>query len=182
MSSFTEDWFWAAIQAAGLLITLSLILRQIQLQTATHTVQTLEAIHQRWNEEPMLRARHTVCQRYLSNQHSFDSIGQFIAEYMEELGIYLKLKAISPDSMWDTYSWYIEHYYCMFRDEISRDRKDSKEEHLYENFEALFQQLKAISAVKGAPDADRKTGEIQKFARDEVKRTSAFLELQRVVR
>lgn len=178
MKLLTEDWFWAAIQAGGLLITLVLILRQIRLQTSTHTVQTLEAIHQRWNEESMLRARYAVCDRYLKSEHSFDSIGQFITEYMEELGIYLKLQAITPDAMWDTYSWYIEHYYSMFKNDISKERIETKEQHLYESFESLFIQLKAISSKKGAPDANRTTEALRRFAEDEVRRTSSFLKLQ----
>lgn len=178
MKLLTEDWFWAAVQAGGLLTTLVLILRQIRLQTATHAVQTLEAIHHRWSEDSMLRARHAVCERYLRDEHCFDSIGQFITEYMEELGVYLKLKAVTPDTMWDAYSWYIEHYYSMFKSDISTERIETQEQHLYENFESLFLSLKLISQKKGAPDSNRTPLELRQFAEDEVRRTAAFLLLQ----
>ena len=172
------EWFWSMIQAIVVLVTLVFIYRQVRLQTATHVVQTLGAIHQRWAEDAMLRARHSVCSRYLAETFEFDGVSEYIAEFMEELGSYVKINAVPPDVMWDAQSWYIEHYYFMFKVGIDLVRKNYHDETLYSNTESLFSQMTAHSKLVGAPSVERGPNDLRRFAENEVQITAAFLNLQ----
>ena len=194
-----SEWFWAMVQAVVVLITLPLIYRQItiqteqvriqtdqvrvqsdqvRLQTATHIVQTLGAIHQRWTEDAMLRARHSVCARYIANSLTFDGVSEYIAEYMEELGGYVQMNAVPRDVMWGAQSWYLEHYYWMFKDGIVAIRQSYHDETLYSNTEALFNDMRAQSKAQGAPSAERGPADLRRFAENEVLLAAAFLNLQ----
>lgn len=178
MEVLAKEWFWAMIQAVGVLMTLALIYRQMRLQTASHVVQTLGAIHHRWSEDAMLRARHTVCKRYIEGDVTFDSVSDYVGEFMEELGTYVKINAVPPDVMWDAQSWYVEHYYCMFKAGIEQTRQANHEDTLYQDFQDLFAILKNQSKRKGAPSVDRGPADLRLFAEDELRVTTAFLQLQ----
>ena len=179
MDFLAKDLFWTMIQAVGVLMTLALIYRQMRLQTASHVVQTLGAIHQRWSEDAMLRARNTVCKRYIEGDVTFDSVSNYIAEFMEELGTYVKINAVPSEVMWDAQSWYVEHYYCMFKSGIEQTRQTNHEDTLYKDFQDLFGTLKEQSKKKGAPSVDRGPADLRLFAEDELRVTAAFLQLQR---
>ena len=187
-----NEWIWAMIQAIVVLITLPLIYRQVRiqteqvkvqsdqvrLQTATHVVQTLGAIHSRWTEDAMLRARHSVCSRYLAKTLTFDGVSEYIAEYMEELGGYVQMRAVPQEVMWGAQSWYLEHYYCMFKDGIRAMRQSYHDETLYSNTERLFNDMRSHSKAEGAPSAERGPDDLRRFAESEVLVAAAFLNLQ----
>ena len=173
----TSGWFWAMIQAFVVLGTLCLIYYQVRLQTATHVVQTLAAIHQRWHEESMLRARHLVCSRYLEGDTQFDSVSEYIAEFMEELGGYVKLHAVPVDVMWDAQSWYLEHYYAMFKNGISLVRQEYHDVTLYSNMQTLSDQMSRHSEKQKAPSATRGERDLCRFAKSEIQLADAFLKL-----
>jgi hypothetical protein len=173
----TSDWFWVMVQAIVVFVTLALIYRQVKLQTATHVVQTLAAMHQRWSEDSMLRARYSVCARYLAGDKAFDGISEYIAEFMEELGGYVKMGAVPVGVMWDAQSWYLEHYYPMFKAGIESTRQTYHDVTLYSNMESLFLQMSKHSAEKNAPNPERGEGDLRRFAQSEVQVASAFLNL-----
>jgi len=165
------------IQALIVFVTLGMIYYQVRLQTATHVVQTLAAMHQRWSEESMLRARYLVCSRYLAGDKSFDGISEYIAEFMEELGGYVKMKAVPVDVMWDAQSWYLEHYYPLFKSGIESTRQIYHDVTLYSNMESLFIQMSKHSGEKNAPNPERGERDLQRFAESEVQMAAAFLNL-----
>ena len=180
MQLFAEEWFWAMIQAIAIIITLAFIYAQIRIQTSSHVVQTLQAIHARWTEEPMRRARFTVCSRYLDNKFVFEGEGEYIAEFLEELGGYLKINAVSPDVMWDAESWSIEHYYCMLKSGIENSRLTFHDEKLYENTELLFHAMAEHSKRRVATSSQRGDGDLRRFSEYEVQVTRPFLAHQEV--
>src|SRR5688572_9877878 len=98
------EWFWQMVQAIGVIFTLALIYTQIRVQTSSHVVQTLGAIHVRWTEKAMLRARLRVCEGYLAKESEFDGVSEYIAEYLEELGGYIMMKAVPAEVMWEAHS------------------------------------------------------------------------------
>ena len=83
-------------------------------------------------------ARFKVCSSYLNGNFEFEGEPEYIAEFLEELGGYLKIKAVTRDAMWDAQSWNIEHYYCMFKLGIEASRLTFHDDNLYENTELLF--------------------------------------------
>lgn len=125
-------------------------------------------------------ARLKVCTDYASNSFSFEGVAAYIAEYMEELGVYLKIGAVSPAVMWESQSWYIEHYYIMFAEGITQDRKHYHDDQLYVNFENLYKEMILISKKKGCPATSRGDEDLRKFVEDEMQQTHAFIGLQEV--
>lgn len=172
------EWFWALVQAVGLIVTLLLIYVQIRVQTASHVIQALSAVHARWTEEPMLRARLQVCSNYLSGDMKFDGVAEYIAELIEELGSYVHIKAVPADVLWDANSWYIEHYYCMFKAGVESVRQSFHDETLYTRAELLFEVMARHSRKRGALSLLRGEEDLRRFALSEVQLAGAFLHLQ----
>jgi len=125
----------------------------------------------------MMKARLHVCSNYLANQSEFDGVSEYIAEFIEELGGYVRIGAVSDDVMWEAHSWYVEHYYCMFRGGIDELRKLYHDDTLYQKTDELFRSLAAVSKSKQAPGSDRGELDLRRFAENEVKVAKAFLDL-----
>ncbi len=173
-----QDWFWAMMQFFVIAATLILIYFQVKIQTAAHVVQGLNTIHSRWNSESMLRARHKVCSDWLIGKRNFDGVDEYVAEFMEELGIYLQMKAVPDSAMWEAQSWYVEHYFCMFKEGIKNVRSLHKDENLYIQFEGLYKRMNEVNRKKRSPAFEREESELKRFAESEVQLTKAFLHLQ----
>jgi hypothetical protein len=173
-----EDWFWTMMQFFVVAATLILIYIQVKIQTAAHVVQALSTIHNRWNSETMLRARLKVCSDWIAGKKEFDGVDQYIAEFIEELGIYVQTGAIPANAMWEAQSWYIDHYYCMFKDGIEHVRKDYKDINLYSQFESLYKKMEEISRRNNSPAFIREGEELKRFADNEIQLSKAFLQLR----
>lgn len=106
------------VQAVAVVLSIGLIFRQVKIQASAQIVQMRSEIQARWNQESMLRARLAACSDYLSGQYQFDGASEHVAEFIEELAAYMNSGAISSRNIWEVQSWYIEHYYAMFRDGI----------------------------------------------------------------
>lgn len=178
MDVLQQEWFWAMMQFFVIAATLILIYLQVKVQTAAHVVQGLNTMHSRWNSESMLRARHKVCSDWLIGKRDFDGVDEYVAEFMEELGIYLQMKAIPDSAMWEAQSWYIEHYYCMFKDGIEHIRNRYHDANLYIQFEGLYKRMNDVNRRKNSPAFKREDAELKRFAESEVQLTRAFLHLQ----
>ena len=178
---WTNDgsWLWALIQALAVVVSLFFISRQIRIQTATHVVQSLSTINARWNSDTMIRARFDVCSRCASKRFEFDGVADYVAEFLEELGMYLKIRAVSPEQMWQAQSWYIEHYYWMFKEGIEQVRSEHKDESLYTGFESLFATMTLISKRHRAPTFRRSPEDLLAFAKSELSLAGAFLSLRK---
>lgn len=74
----------------------------------------------------------------MNNNFTFEGVAAYIAEYMEELGVYVRIGAVSPTVMWESQSWYIEYYYAMCAKGIARERQHYHDDQLYVNFESLY--------------------------------------------
>ena len=176
--NLTEEWFWAMMQFFVVAITLFFIYKQVKVQAATHIVQTLNTICNRWNSESMMRARYKVCSDWVNGEHKFDGVDEYVAEFMEELSAYLKIEAVPPKTLWGVQSWNIEHYYCMFRDGIIKMREENKEVTLYQGFEKLYEAMQEVSRDMQVPNFERKKLELDRFAKTELVLTKEFLSLQ----
>lgn len=171
-----SEWFWAFLQFIVVVATLWLIWKQVKIQTATHIVQTVCTVQERWHSEYMQRVRLNVCTRWKNNNREFDGACEQIAEFIEELGTFLKTKAIPNNVMWDVQSWNIECYWAMFKDGIAKLRKDGKDETLYTEFEKLFNAMSEISKKEGA--TPKNTEDINEFIEREIRSTGACLNIR----
>jgi hypothetical protein len=173
-----SEWFWAFMQFLAVAFTLVLIYLQVRVQTASHVVQSLSTIHSRWNSESMLRARRHVCSNWINSHRDFDGVAQYVAESMEELGIYLRIRAVPDREMWEAQSWYVEHYYWMFKTGIEQYRQTYKDENLYLQFQKLFARMNEMSRKQHSPHFPRDEQELAAFAKAELAVADAILKLK----
>ncbi len=171
-------WFWTFMQFVTVTVTLMLIYRQVRVQTASHIVQALTAIYNRWNSEPMLRARQKVCQQWLAQKRDFDGVAEYVAEFMEELGIYLRTRAEPAREMWEAQSWYVEHYYWMFKPGIEGVRQRYKDQNLYPQFEMLLERMNELNRKHLSPAFQRGEQELNAFAESEIAVADAIIRLR----
>jgi hypothetical protein len=178
-----SEWLWAFWQfiAVGLqfivvAITLWFIAKQVKIQTDSHVVQSVCALQERWHSEYMQRVRLDVCTRWKKNNQDFDGACEQIAEFIEELGMFLKIKAIPEDVMWDFQSWNIECYWAMFKDGIIKLRTDCKDDTLYEDFEKMFNVMSEINKREGVNP--KNTKDINEFIEREIRSTRACLNIR----
>jgi hypothetical protein len=140
-----SEWFWAFGQFVVVAITLYLIQRQVRLQTKqteieakSHVVEAVCTIQERWNSEIMQRVRNEVCNQWKRGSREFDGACEHIANFFEELGTFVKIKAIPEDTTWDVQSWNVEYYWNIFQKGILKEREECKED-VFCEFEQLFQ-------------------------------------------
>ncbi len=178
-----SEWFWAFGQFIIVALTLIFIARQVQLQTKqteiesmSHVVEAVCTIQERWHSETMQRVRYEVCNQWAKGYREFDGACEHIANFFEELGAFVKIKAIPADMMWDVQSWNIEYYWCIFKSGIEKVREECKEP-VFCEFEQLFFEMRKISDKKAAPPVDEAS--INEFLKRETRMTKACLELRK---
>jgi len=147
----TEDWFWSMANFLLLLATAGFVYRQVKLQWDDHLLATLKDLDDRWVSKSLMLARKKYCERWLADDHNPDPIGEFIAEFFELLAIYEKTHTIPIEIIWDTFSFYIEHYYLMLQVELRTIRISRRDPSLYEGFERLYNLVHKKSKEKYAP-------------------------------
>ena len=67
-----SEWLWAFGQFVVVAITLFFIARQVKIQTASHIVQSVCTIQERWHSDAMQRVRFDVCNRWNKDRKKFD--------------------------------------------------------------------------------------------------------------
>lgn len=183
-----SDWFWtfgqfvfALVQVLVVPITLFFIWRQVKLQTEqtaieakSHILQSVCTIQDYWISETMQRARHDVCNRWKDGTSDFDGACDHIANFFEELGTFAKIKAIPNETIWDVWSWDVEHYWHMFEEGILKVRKEYNE-CVFCEFEELYKTMRTLSKGRGLEPVDEPC--IKKFIKREIKMTTACLDL-----
>jgi hypothetical protein len=176
---FFTEWFWAMAQFLLVGISFYYIYKQLRLQSKAHIITAIDIIYNHWSSEVMLRARHQVCQRWLDGENNFDSVAEYIAEYFEELGIYMQAKVLSRKEMWDVQSWNIEYYYSMFKEHIETLRIKLNDPTTYREFERLAHQMSIESKKQGAPShLPKPLEDIKEHSLREVQRANTFLQLK----
>lgn len=177
-TNLKEEWFWAMMQCFIVGLTLILIYFQVRIQTTTHFITTLTAIDHRWNSESMLLARHRACSDWLDNKREFDGVARYVAEFMEELSIYSEMNAVPDKTMWDVQSWNVEHYYCLFKNNIIEVREYGRDDSLYTGFQHLYERMNIVSKKMKIDVFERTDDELKYFAEKEVLLTKSILQLQ----
>jgi hypothetical protein len=169
------------MQVVAIFSTLGFIYIQVRLQTASHVVSTINIINNRWESEVALKARYMACESYLAGNREFKAVDQKVAELLEEIGVIVHIKAVPKKIIWETHSWYIEHYYPMFEIGIQQYRKKYGDKHLYSEFEWLHLELKKVSRKKGLPEIERNGKEVEMFEEGELETIQTQLSLTRLI-
>ncbi len=177
LAFFTQEtvWMWDVVNGIVIPITLIAILWTLWLQRASHVVATLDSVYARWNSEPMLRARRRVCSSWIDGKFNFEGDAEAVAELIEDLGNYAHARAIPGKTLWNGYSWYVEHYWVIFREGIYKIREDYGDSSIYERFESLLVTFIESSDRRGlGACADKSDDVIRRFCEGEIRLTNSL--------
>jgi len=114
----------------------------------------------------------------LDGKREFDGVAEYVAEFIEELGIYLRIRAVPAREMWEAQSWYIEHYYWMFKPGIEQVRQCYKDQNLYTQFETLFECMNDLNRKRLSPAFQRGEQQLNAFAESEIALADAIIRLK----
>jgi hypothetical protein len=168
LGNLQNEWFWLMSQTIVFTLTLMFIGRQIRIDGNSHLVNSIKILNDTWNDETLLKARRTVCQRYISGESNMDRIAAKVGNHFEEIGIYYRRKALPLEIIWEMYSYTIEHYWLILENAIIKRRKEDRDDTYFENFEKLYQKLLSYNSKKGADAHKKVDDEVKKFIKIEL--------------
>ena len=174
--------FWGFMNTLILLGSIYVIYEQLRIQSQSNVVQTLNSISDKWETEQMMQARNNICRNWLrinsdtSENMEIDSFSEFFSDrnaqkvtlYMEHIGLFYKIGAVTREDIWEIKSWEIENYYCIFQKYIEAERTMSNDKSFYTNFENLYKRMQAENKRRGTPFGPRTTKELKEFCLGEI--------------
>ena len=167
-------WFWTMLQAIVVAITLYLIYRQLRVGRYSNMLDTLARLDEKWFSEVMLKARHGICCDYVNPEKKEDRRITYreamVLDFFEDIGIFLKRRVLEKETVWESYSYSIEHYSQMLQVRVTEFRASSKDQSWYDNFQALAETMRKVSKKRGASTQDKTEQEMKLFARGEIQR------------
>lgn len=167
-------WFWTMVQAFAVTITLYLIYRQLRVTRYSNMLDTLSRLDASWGSETMIKARHDVCTEYCDCQivdtKKITHREGKILDFFEEIGIFLKLKVLDKNVIWESYSYSIDHYWQMLNPKMVEFRASTKDVSWYDNFDSLAVEMRKISKKRKATGPDKNESEMRKFCEGEIQR------------
>jgi hypothetical protein len=163
-----SEWFWGFLQFTIVAVTLVFIYDQLNLSTASHVLQSMTALNERWSSDRETSLRKLACEAWLSDR-SLVGQAQICLHFFEELGLYAKKQWIPSDVIWETYSWYIESYWGMFEKHIALLRQNNNDSSIFQNFEYLARLMWSIDGQKGVPTNPKTDETLELFARGEIR-------------
>jgi hypothetical protein len=166
----SSEWFWTMLSFATLAVSIFLIYRQLNIQTASHIVQTICTLNDKWNNPKMEKIRNKVCKKLVAKNNEFNGDSECIAEFFEDIATFVRIKALSNEIVWDTMSWNVECYWPMFKDGVAQMRQDYGDVPTYEGFEKLFNDMVKISKQKGS--SEKRQIDIDDFLKREIESTN----------
>jgi len=169
-------WFWTMVQALAVLITLSLILRQlsaqneqVKTQSYSNMISVISSLNDRWESAEFLRARIEFCRQYLN--HDRDIRGReclMLLHFFEELGIYYRHNVIDMDILWSIYCERVLGYWNLTEDKIREFRAQHKDPTFYEDFEYLRDEIVKHSNKRSVEVRNKTAKEIESFAHSQI--------------
>ena len=101
--------FWAMTEFLVVAGSLLFIARQIQLQRQANAITSLIALDSRWNSKKMHASRCAVCADQSVQSLDIDPHVGRILTFFEEMGLHLKRGLFDTWTVWEIYSYYVEH-------------------------------------------------------------------------
>jgi hypothetical protein len=163
--------FWIMVQAIGILTTLLLIFRQIQLQRLGNSIISLAEIERIWKERDMINARKIICKNFQDNKELEACAAERIASFFEKLGLYHERKIFDSKIIWELYSHYVENYWGILKKEITLMRINIDDQTIYTHFEKFFNDMAKISKRRNAPDSRKTKEQLLEFSEQEQQET-----------
>ena len=162
-----SQWFWAMVQAVGVIFTLWFIVRQLKLQRLGNVLTSLTALSTRWESEEMVQARKNVCKAHLDDKDCGIKSTIAIAGFFEEVGLYVQKSIIDADVVWELYGEYVEHYWPILLQRMKEAQ--TWDESGYRCFRELHQRCVRLSAKTDPKTEERSQEDLKVFAESELK-------------
>ncbi len=162
LSGDGSAWFWAMAQFVAIVVTLPFIYRQVRLQAQANMLQTLEALAQKWDSPTLRAARSAACKAHPRIDHRIGAIEYEVAGFFEDLALYFKRGVFDIDIIWERWSYFIEHYWAMFKPSIESMRGSTRDDTWFSCFEYLSLHIERTSRRRRVPFA-KSAREIQAF-------------------
>jgi hypothetical protein len=166
------------ISMVVLIITAGAIYYQSHIQKNGIVLQSLNNFREHWYNASMIKFRQETCKRYEEGNKKIGFCEGEVLGFFEELGLLVRKRLFSIDFIWETYSYFIEHYWDMLKDNINEYRKSTEDNSWYENFEDLKNKMESYSKKKHCPVSPKTEHDIKKFVkgeREELENRKQFL-------
>jgi hypothetical protein len=165
-------WFWQALQAIAVTVSLLMIWRQLRLQRYKNMLDVLTYLDQTWSEERLVFARLIVCRAYTEKKglHDINFRQEPLYSFFENIGLLVRKRVLDPDVIWESYSQPIEYYWCMLETSVHNFRAAGHDNTWYTGFEYLYHKCAKISLKNSAENPRKSDDVLQKYASTELKR------------
>lgn len=88
-----------------------------------------------------------------------------LLDFFETLAMYTSQGRIDKDTVYQSYSYWVERYFPALQSEIKKTRQQERDSTFYEGFEDLYKDMMANDKKDGLPVPDQK--EVQRFLKEE---------------
>jgi hypothetical protein len=184
-------WFWTMMQFWVYLFTLIAIIvqvrkqnmqigiqnSQLELQNSQLALQTnqlvdqsninvviiLNSLNEQWWSTRMRRARKKVCENYKSTSINVEE--EAVLSFFENMALYTNRNMINPEFIWETYSYYIERYWLVLKDNVESFQKNDPT--YFDGVVRLKNKMHEISLSKNATVSVISTDELTAFVESE---------------
>ncbi len=162
-----SEWFWIMVQSIVVVVTLLFIYRQVRLSRYGNMLDTMLKFRTFWRSDTMMKDRKITCQNYQNQSTSIGKAEGEVLGFFEEIGLLVRKGVISVEFVWECYSYYIERYWAMMKENIREYRKFTKDETWFEHFQKLKERMQIFSEKRNASSRPVEKEEIQKFIKGE---------------
>ena len=163
-----SEWFWLMLQCLTLVITLILVYRQVRHMRDANMLQALGGLDERWKSAEFRSFRVAACQRYGDGDLHIGRLEGEVLSFFESLGVYLRRRVFDKEILWEKYSYYVEHYWIIFRDHVEEFRTKSGDTTWYDQFQYLDRRMSSCAKKRGIHNYGKKTQQnMETFVRGE---------------
>jgi len=171
-----SEWLWTMMQFIAIVFGFIFIYEQIRLQAQANMLVALQAMSEKWVSEFMLQSRAHACAEYKRQKLEIGSAVGTVIGFFEDLGMYRTKGIFDLGIVWEQYSYFVEHYWSMYREAIVKFRQDTEDNSWYSHFETLFKEFQDYSAKKNAPTGIKNKAQIDAFITFEQEATETAIE------
>lgn len=159
-----SSWFWSMLQFISFTFYLALIYYQLRQINKRNFYDITTELKKNWNSDKMLHARLNECKAKEKTIVELDE--EIVLGFYENLGILRKQNIISNEIIWEYFSYNMEMYWELLKDNISNCRKNDPS--LFENFTLLIDEMAKFKKKKIPISVAITSDELQRFINTEL--------------
>ncbi len=163
-----STWFWTMAQALAVIITLIFIYKQVRAQRYGNMLSYSQILRGYWESAKMMGSRKEACRNYKKGDRAIGKAEGDVLSFFEELGLLVEKGAVNIEYTWESYSYFIEYYWFMFKPHIEKFRKDTQDNEWYCKFERLVGLLEKYAKSRGVRFGNKFEHEFEEFIAGEL--------------